>query len=255
MYSVEPVAIPFLLHYCVCVLIMTVNRIHKFEWHGTDPNNKTRKIPGQLKFTKLRVIPDQFYLNIDDVRHYEHTPFFSLLFLSLLDRYVLKTMPSSLWSWWYSLSWQRLRRCSTRQLTLLQTSSSELYSCMCVLVYCKTFLYFATVPCKLMWLHSLLSLGKRIVHMSPVPALLVTINVPHPCPIPYTAMKSLWRTLASLTQLNTTPNSCLWARGLATRFPKWFSVVTTPVISCRGSMTRYTNNAVCWPHPHRPPAP
>jgi len=37
-------------------------------WHGTDPTNKTRKIPGALKFIKLRVIPDQFYYNIEDVR-------------------------------------------------------------------------------------------------------------------------------------------------------------------------------------------
>lgn len=81
---------------------------HEFVWHGTDPTNKyetarlcrhermmhshaspssfpflllpppslpplflifrTRKIPGALKFTKLRVIPDQFYYNIPDVR-------------------------------------------------------------------------------------------------------------------------------------------------------------------------------------------
>ena len=43
------------------------DRLHQFVWHGTDANNKTKKIPGALKFTKLRVIPDQFYLNIDDV--------------------------------------------------------------------------------------------------------------------------------------------------------------------------------------------
>ena len=36
-------------------------------WHGTDETNKTRKIPGALKFIKLRVIPDQFYYNIEDV--------------------------------------------------------------------------------------------------------------------------------------------------------------------------------------------
>ena len=48
------------MHFMTC-------RLHTFVWHGTDPGNKTRKIPGGLKFTKLRVIPDQFYLNIDDV--------------------------------------------------------------------------------------------------------------------------------------------------------------------------------------------
>ena len=26
---------------------------HEFEWHGTDPENKTKKIPRALKFTKL----------------------------------------------------------------------------------------------------------------------------------------------------------------------------------------------------------
>ena len=43
-------------------------RLHEFVWHGTDNNNKTRKIPGALRFTNLRVIPDQFYYNSDDVR-------------------------------------------------------------------------------------------------------------------------------------------------------------------------------------------
>ena len=36
-------------------------------WHGTDPENKTKKVPGALRFIKLRVIPDQFYFNIEDV--------------------------------------------------------------------------------------------------------------------------------------------------------------------------------------------
>lgn len=43
-------------------------RLHEFVWHGTDPSDKTRKVPGALKFTKLRVIPDQFYYNSADVR-------------------------------------------------------------------------------------------------------------------------------------------------------------------------------------------
>ena len=42
--------------------------LHEFVWHGTDPKNKTRKKPGILKFNKLRVIPDQFYFNVEDVR-------------------------------------------------------------------------------------------------------------------------------------------------------------------------------------------
>ena len=41
---------------------------HSFSWHGTDPNNKTRKVPNALKFKKLRVIPDQMYYNVNDVR-------------------------------------------------------------------------------------------------------------------------------------------------------------------------------------------
>ena len=63
---------------CMCVgrtihqnLLMTfVNflaRLHNFVWHGNDPRNKTRKIPGVHKFNKLRVIPDQFYYNCEEV--------------------------------------------------------------------------------------------------------------------------------------------------------------------------------------------
>ena len=38
--------------------------IHDFEWHGEDPNDKTRILPGIRKFQKLKIIPDQFYYNI-----------------------------------------------------------------------------------------------------------------------------------------------------------------------------------------------
>ena len=38
---------------------------HSFSWHGTDPSNKTRKVPNALKFKKLRVIPDQMYYNVN----------------------------------------------------------------------------------------------------------------------------------------------------------------------------------------------
>ena len=47
---------------------MCQTRLHEFVWHGTDRNNKTKKIPGGLRFTNLRVIPDQFYYNTADVR-------------------------------------------------------------------------------------------------------------------------------------------------------------------------------------------
>ncbi|XP_006817952.2 uncharacterized protein LOC102802274, partial [Saccoglossus kowalevskii] len=67
-------------------------RIHNFSWHGSegpdvvnltdqytkeeigkrnhpdDPDNKFRKVPGARNFTKLRIIPDQFYYNVEDVR-------------------------------------------------------------------------------------------------------------------------------------------------------------------------------------------
>ncbi|XP_071950449.1 uncharacterized protein [Antedon mediterranea] len=42
--------------------------LHEFSWHGTDPSNKTRKLPGILNFKKLWVIPDQLYFNVEDVR-------------------------------------------------------------------------------------------------------------------------------------------------------------------------------------------
>ena len=42
--------------------------IHDFTWHGEDGASKTHIIPGAKKFQKLRLIPDQFYYNITDVR-------------------------------------------------------------------------------------------------------------------------------------------------------------------------------------------
>ena len=42
--------------------------LHEFRWHGADPKDHTRKIPRALKFTKLRVIPDQMYFDVLDVR-------------------------------------------------------------------------------------------------------------------------------------------------------------------------------------------
>ena len=40
------------------------DRLHKFNWHGTDKGNKTKQVPGALVFSKLKVIPDQFYYNV-----------------------------------------------------------------------------------------------------------------------------------------------------------------------------------------------
>ena len=42
--------------------------LHEFCWHGADPVNPHRKIPRSLKFTKLRIIPDQMYFDVREVR-------------------------------------------------------------------------------------------------------------------------------------------------------------------------------------------
>jgi hypothetical protein len=42
--------------------------LHEFRWHGADPKNANRKIPRALQFTRLRVIPDQMYFDVCDVR-------------------------------------------------------------------------------------------------------------------------------------------------------------------------------------------
>ena len=41
--------------------------LHEFRWHGSDPASG-RKVPRALAFTKLRVIPDQLYFDVEDVR-------------------------------------------------------------------------------------------------------------------------------------------------------------------------------------------
>ncbi len=40
--------------------------LHQFQWHGD--NGKGQKVPGKLRFEKLRVIPDQLYFDVDMVR-------------------------------------------------------------------------------------------------------------------------------------------------------------------------------------------
>jgi hypothetical protein len=42
--------------------------LHRFSWHGADPKDHKRKIPRALQFIKLRVIPDQMYFDVDEVR-------------------------------------------------------------------------------------------------------------------------------------------------------------------------------------------
>lgn len=41
---------------------------HEFSWHGSDPKHGNRKIPSILQFSKLRVIPDQMYFDVENVR-------------------------------------------------------------------------------------------------------------------------------------------------------------------------------------------
>jgi len=65
--------------------------IHQFTWHGKDPldpNNKTRKVPGGLKFTKLRIIPDQFYYNVTDVRTSDDTLLLCKLMIFFLNWWI-----------------------------------------------------------------------------------------------------------------------------------------------------------------------
>lgn len=42
--------------------------LHQFSWHGADPKNPRRKRPSALCFEKLRVIPDQLYYDVENVR-------------------------------------------------------------------------------------------------------------------------------------------------------------------------------------------
>jgi len=42
--------------------------LHEFRWHGADPKDRERKIPRALRFKKLRIIPDQTYHHVEDVR-------------------------------------------------------------------------------------------------------------------------------------------------------------------------------------------
>lgn len=42
--------------------------VHDFSWHGSVGEENDKKIPSALTFRKLRVIPDQMYFRVDDVR-------------------------------------------------------------------------------------------------------------------------------------------------------------------------------------------
>ena len=61
--------------------------IHEFSWHGTDPNNKTAKVKDMLKFKLLRIIADQFYYNVREVRTKDDTTITVklMIFFELVD--------------------------------------------------------------------------------------------------------------------------------------------------------------------------
>ena len=42
--------------------------LHDFSWHGSQSEDSGRKVPRALQFNKLRVIPDQLYFDVEDVR-------------------------------------------------------------------------------------------------------------------------------------------------------------------------------------------
>lgn len=42
--------------------------LHQFSWHGADPARPARKVPRALRFERLRVIPDQMYIEVEAVR-------------------------------------------------------------------------------------------------------------------------------------------------------------------------------------------
>jgi len=42
--------------------------VHEFSWHGSLPGNPDVKVRDARKFSKLRIIPDQFYYTVSEVR-------------------------------------------------------------------------------------------------------------------------------------------------------------------------------------------
>src|SRR5206468_9933285 len=42
--------------------------LHEFRWHGSTPADPRHKHPRALQFVKVRVIPDQMYFDVEDVR-------------------------------------------------------------------------------------------------------------------------------------------------------------------------------------------
>lgn len=42
--------------------------LHTFSWHGANPKDRRRKTPHALKFSKLWIVPDQMYFDVEEVR-------------------------------------------------------------------------------------------------------------------------------------------------------------------------------------------
>jgi hypothetical protein len=63
--------------------------LHEFRWHGADPGNPRRKIPSALRFSKLRVIPDQMYFDVENVRTADD----ALIVVKLMIFYELMDLP------------------------------------------------------------------------------------------------------------------------------------------------------------------
>lgn len=76
-----------------CMHIPAVGEVQQeFSWHGSDPNNPGRKCPNALRFTKLRVIPDQMYLSVPEVRTSDD----ALVVINLMIFYELRDVETML---------------------------------------------------------------------------------------------------------------------------------------------------------------
>ncbi|XP_005100203.2 uncharacterized protein LOC101861588 [Aplysia californica] len=69
--------------------------VHEFVWHGTDPENKTRMVPGLNRFHRLPTIAENFYYNVREVRTNDDTMLTVkvMLFYEMVD--VLKMLDTS----------------------------------------------------------------------------------------------------------------------------------------------------------------
>ncbi|XP_033112088.1 uncharacterized protein LOC117112964 [Anneissia japonica] len=67
---------------------------HEFTWHGPSPDDKTKIVKCQRKFTKLTIIPENMYYNVTDVRTQDDTTLTLkiMLFYELKDAVTMLTM-------------------------------------------------------------------------------------------------------------------------------------------------------------------